>query len=157
MHHRHHKTVAGTITHIFGHRFVLRTGHGDVLADLTPKGLEQITLRLNDEVTLEGEMKPSELNVARLTRAGNTIRIDHEKKPHDDHPHVDPSIVLSAARVAGFEILGSPRRKPKHFELLGRKAGAFNELHIALDGHIRKARPITEDDQTWSSELRGMT
>ena len=44
-----HKTVSGKITHIFGHRFVLRTGHGDVLADLTPEGLEQITLRLDDD------------------------------------------------------------------------------------------------------------
>ena len=35
-----------------------------MLADITPKGLEQIALRLNDTVTVEGEMKPSELKVS---------------------------------------------------------------------------------------------
>jgi hypothetical protein len=35
-----------------------------MLADITPKGLEQVALRLNDTVTVEGEMKPSELKVS---------------------------------------------------------------------------------------------
>ena len=77
------------------------------------------------------------------------ILIDRKEKPHDDHhPHADPSIVLAAARADGFEILGLPRRKPKHVEVLGRRKGEFNELHIAdLDGHIRKkSKPIAKDD-----------
>jgi hypothetical protein len=49
----HYKAVAGKITHVFGHRFVLKTEHGDVLADLTSKGVEQIVLRLNDELHIE--------------------------------------------------------------------------------------------------------
>jgi len=150
-----YKTISGTITHVFGHRFVLRTGHGDVVADLSPNGAEQIALRLNDEVTIEGEMKPSELKVVRLTRAGDTIRIEHKPKPPKEHgSHVDPSVVLAAAEAAGFAILGLPRRKPKHFELLGRHNGEFSELHIELDGHIRKTKPIGRDDQKWSDELR---
>jgi hypothetical protein len=64
MPHHHDTTVSGTITHIFGHRFVIKTEQGDMLADITPKGLEQIALRLNDTVTVEGEMKPSELKVS---------------------------------------------------------------------------------------------
>jgi hypothetical protein len=54
----------GQSPHIFGHRFVIKTEQGDMLADITPKGLEQIALRLNDTVTVEGEMKPSELKVS---------------------------------------------------------------------------------------------
>jgi hypothetical protein len=155
---RNYKTVSGKITHVFGHRLVVKTEHGDVLADLTPRGGEQITLRLNDEVTLEGEMKPSELKIARLTRADTTIRIDHHKKLHaDHHPHADPSIVLASARAAGFEILGAPRRKPKHFELLGKRKGELNELHIELDGQIRKSKPVAKDDHKWASELDGTT
>jgi hypothetical protein len=156
--HHETKTISGMVTHIFAHRFVLRTEHGDILADLTPKGIEQIALRLDDEVTVEGEMKPSELKVARLTRAGDTIRIDHKKKPHEGHEsHADPAIVVASARAAGFAVLGSPRRKPKHFEVLGQKKGALNELHIELDGLIRKSKPVARDDQKWSSELRGIT
>ena len=93
------------------------------------------------------------MKVVLLTRAGNTIRIDHATKPHDDHhPPADPAAVLAAAHAAGFEILGSPRRKPKHFELLGQKKGEFNELHVEPDGHIRKSK----DDPKWSAELRSV-
>ena len=151
-------TITGTVTHIFGHRFVINTRHGDVLADLTPKGLEQIVLRLNDDVILEGEMKPSELKVVRLSRASRTFVIEHKAKPHHDHhPHADPSIVLAAAHAAGFEVLGSPRRKPKHFEVLGKRKDELSELHIELDGHIRHCKPVASDDQKWSSELRDVT
>jgi hypothetical protein len=155
---RNCKIVSGTITHLFGHRFVVATAHGDVLADLTPRGGKQITLRLNNDVTLEGEMKPSELKIVRLTRGGTTIRIDHPKKPHADHPpHADPSIVLASARADGFEILGAPRRKPKHFELLGRRKGEFTELPVERGAQIRKSKPVAKDDHKWASELDGTT
>ena len=52
-------TAAGEITHVFGHRFVLKTGSKSVLADLTPRGLEVVGLRIGDRVAL-GEQKPSE-------------------------------------------------------------------------------------------------
>jgi hypothetical protein len=156
MPHHESRSFSGTVTHIFGHRFVIRTEDSDVLADLTPRGVEQITLRLHDAVRVEGEMKPSELKVSRLTRGGETIQIDHPKKPHHD-AHADSSVALaaaqSAAQSAGYAIVGSPRRKPKHFELLGQRNGIFNELHIALDGHIRKSKPVDDLDQKWSSEL----
>jgi hypothetical protein len=157
MPHHEYRTISGTITHIFHHRFVLRTGDGDVLADLSPKGSEQIALRLNDEVTIEGEMKPSELKVARLTRAGDTIRIEHKPKPHKEHgPPADPAVAVAAAQAAGFAILGQPRRKPKHFELLGRRNGEFSELHVELDGHIRKMKPVGRNDHKWSDDLHGV-
>ena len=149
------RTISGTITHVFAHRFVLRTETGDVLADVTPKGIEQIALRVNDAVSVEGEMKPSELKVDRLTRGKQTIEIQHKKKPHEEHgAPADPSVVLASARAAGFAVLGSPRRKPKHFEVLARKSGSLNELHIELDGHIRKMKPVAADDPKWSAEPR---
>jgi hypothetical protein len=53
MPHHESRTISGAITHIFGHRFVVRGEQGDVLADITPKGAGQIELRLNDRVTCE--------------------------------------------------------------------------------------------------------
>jgi hypothetical protein len=47
--------AAGEITHVFGHPFVLKTGSKSVLADLTPRGLEVVGLRIGDRVALEGE------------------------------------------------------------------------------------------------------
>jgi hypothetical protein len=157
----HHpsKTITGKVTHLFGHRFVLKTAQGDILADLTPHGLDQISLRLKDEVTIEGEMKPSELKVEKLTRYGTTIRIEHHHPHHHHHGHhppADPAIVVAAAKDAGFEVLGTPRRKPKHFEVLGKKKRSLSELHIELDGHIRKSQPIEQDDHKWADEIRSL-
>ena len=154
MPHHESRTISGAITHIFGHRFVVRGEQGDVLADITPKGAEQIELHVKDKVTCEGEMKPSELKVARLTRGGETIAIEHKKKPRDDHhAPADPVVALTAARAAGFAVLGAPRRKPKHFEVLGKRQGALSELHIELDGHIREAKPVHQDDRKWAGVL----
>jgi hypothetical protein len=156
MPHHEDRAVSGKITHIFGHRFVVKTKSEDILADITPHGLDLISLKLNDTVTLEGEMKPTELKVFRFTRGGKTVEIEHKKKHHDhsnDHEPADPAVVIAAAREAGFKVLGTPRRKPKHFEVLGTKKGGAVELHIELDGHIRKSKPVDRDEDKWSSEL----
>ncbi|WP_428670444.1 hypothetical protein [Reyranella sp.] len=148
----HHARASGRILHVFGHRFVVETAAGAILADLTPKGADRIALRVGDQVSLEGEQKPTELKVTSFTRDGQTVRIEHPPKPHHDHHggNVDPAVVLKAARNAGYEPVGAPRRKPKHFEVLGRRDGRFTELHIELDGHIRKTKPAAGDDPKWA-------
>ena len=142
------KTIKGKITHIFAHRFVVETNEGSVLADITPKGLEKAALQLGDTIEIEGEMKPSEMKVARLTVGKTTVTIDH-KKPHDHHDDAAPKTALKSARNAGYEPIGDPRRKPKHFEVLGRRDNKLTELHIELDGHIRKMKDVAADDQKW--------
>lgn len=144
--------VKGKITHVFGHRFVIETDRGAVLADLTPKGLDQHALRVGENVELEGEMKPSELKVSRLTAGKTSITIDH-KKPHHDHPDAKPDDALKSARAAGYEPIGEPRRKPKHFEVLGRRDNKLTELHIELGGHIRKMKDVAAGDQKWSDAI----
>ena len=155
----HHVSVSGTILHVFAHRFVVQTKSGALLADVTPKGLDRVALNVGDTVTLDGEMKPSELKVSRLVLDGHTVKIEHGK-PHHHHPHhddhhehhhgpADPELVLRAARAAGYEPAAQPRRKPKHFEVLGKRNGRFSELHIELDGHIRKSKPAHHDDPKW--------
>jgi hypothetical protein len=135
-------SVSGKVLHVFAHRFVVETAHGAILADLTPKGVEQMALHVGQHVSLEGEQKPSELKVTRLTSGARSIAIDHAKKPHEHHhAPADPAIALDAARKAGFDPVGEPRRKPKHFEVTARKQGSSFELHIELDGHIRKTKP----------------
>ncbi len=164
------KSVTGKITHVFGHRFVVKADEADILADVTPKGLEQVTLKVGQKVTLEGEMKPSELKVDRFTLDGRTFAIHHKKKhehhhhPHHHHDHhhhhhhhhhedADPAIALKSARAAGYKPLAEPRRKPKHFEVLGSKDGSFGELHIELDGHIRKVKAVDRSDHKWAGFL----
>jgi hypothetical protein len=164
MPHHERRSVTGTILYVFGHRFVVETKQGVLLADITPKGLEKLTLRAGDIVTIDGEMKPTELKVESFTRAGKTVVIDHHKPHHHDddphhhhdHPPADPAIAISAAQEAGFAVIGDPRRKPKHFEVLGKRRGALSELHVALDGHIRKMRPVTASDPKWADGMQGV-
>ncbi len=151
----HHTiSIAGKVTHVFGHRFVVETSQGAVLADLTPHGAEQHAMRVGEVVSLSGEMKPSELKVSRLIAGKTTITIEHKKKPHDHHPHAEPGDAMKAARDAGFEPLGQPRRKPKHFEVLGRRNHRLTELHVELNGNIRKMKPVEDGDPKWSDALQ---
>jgi hypothetical protein len=135
--------LSGKITHIFAHRFVVQTPRGAVLADVTPHGVDVVKLRIGADVELEGEQKPSELKVVRFTCDGVSVEIEHKKKhDHDHHEPADPEVAIEAARAAGFEPIGKPRRKPKHFEVASRRNGQDYELHIELSGRIRKARLV---------------
>jgi hypothetical protein len=51
----------------------------------------------------------------------------------------DASIAIASVRAAGFLVLGSPRRKPKHLQLLAKKQDGLNELPVELDGHLPPA------------------
>ena len=83
--HKHIK-IGGTITDVFAHRFVVETVEGRILADLGPKGAGSFTLKPGLEIVVEGEMKPSELKVDRISRKGGApVAIEHKKKP-GPHP-----------------------------------------------------------------------
>jgi hypothetical protein len=154
-------TLDGEVTHIFAHRFVVQTKTGSALADLGPKGAERFALRKGEKVTLSGEMKPSELKVHTIRKEGGAaVAIEH-KKPHSEPPHAndphdaDRKHAVATARANGFVVVGSPRRKPKHFEILGKdSAGDFVELHVELGGALRKTRPVENADPKWAVEMR---
>ena len=89
--------AAGEITHVFGHRFVLKTGSKSVLADWTPRGLEVVGLRIGDRFALEGEQKPSEIKVSKLERNEETFAIAHG--PYDTREHeADRAIAIKTCR-----------------------------------------------------------
>lgn len=89
-----------------------------------------------------------------MTIDGRDIPIRHKpgpdhKKPHP-HDH-DPSAALDSVRAQGFEPLAPPRGKPKHFEILARRAdGGVFELHVELDGRVRKQKPAAAEDGKWA-------
>jgi hypothetical protein len=130
-------TYSGEVTDIFAHRLVIKTATGKILADLGPKGAELVALREGDHIEVSGEMKPSEMKVGRIVMQGRQpIYIERRKKAHEvgHDSHADPKIAIRAAREAGFTVLGEPKRRPEHFEILGRKVeSGFAELHIELD------------------------
>ncbi|MGX7707547.1 hypothetical protein [Methylobacterium sp. Gmos1] len=153
----HHDTTAlsGTIQHVFAHRFTLEADGAVHLADLGPKGAEAFPLAAGLRVTLEGERRPSEIKVARISAPGRAPVEIHHKKPH--HPGksdaaVDPAAALAAVTAAGWTPTGEPRRKPKHVEVLARRGdGAWTELHVDATGKIYKEK--APDADKWGGAL----
>ncbi len=133
-------TVAGQVTDLFGHRFVLSTSSGKVLADLGPKGSGVVTLAAGDVVTLTGEQNSSEMKVHSIVRGGHTIVLKSGKEDRDIREANDAK-AAAAVRAAGFEPVGPAKRKPKHVEILGRRGEEYVDFHIGPDGHIRHSRP----------------
>jgi hypothetical protein len=104
-------TLAGEVTDIFAHRFVVRTEAGKVPADLGPNGAEQIALREGDRVTLSGEMKPSEIKVRAISKDGGPTVVIQHKRPSADDPHdADPKHALETAEANGFAVVAGPTR-----------------------------------------------
>ena len=138
--------LSGTVWGVFAHRFAIENGGRKELIDIGPESLDHVKVSVGDNVTVSGKRKPSEIKAQSLTDAsGKTHRIEwphkHDKHKHDHHAPADPAIGLKAARKEGYEPFGEPRRKPKHWEIDARRNGGVYELHVELDGHIRKAKP----------------
>ncbi len=152
--------VAGSVRDIFAHRFVLRTEAGAILADLGPEGAADVGLAVGDEIEIEGERKPSEIKVSRLSRGGRNFDLAKPKHgkggTHDDSEDpADPAAALRATREAGLTPIGEPRRKHRHFEVLARDAsGRLVELHVDLDGREMKRKLVEEADDKWSVEIK---
>jgi hypothetical protein len=90
--------------------------------------------------------------VSKLERNGETFAIGHG--PHGTREdEADPAIAIKTAEDAGYQVIGGPHRKPKHFEVLGKKGAEFEELHIELDGDVRKTKPVSPHDHKWRSEM----
>jgi hypothetical protein len=148
-----HMTISGTVTAVFAHRFVIECEDGKHLADIGPDAIDIVDLREGDKVTIDGECKPSEIKVTKITKGSNNpINVEHIKKHQhgDAHEFRDPRTAIAAVERDGFVVVGEPRRKPKHFELLGRSAtGKFTEFHVEFDGEIRKKKSADSDDPKW--------
>lgn len=138
------QTVTGTVWALFGHRFAIEGKDGRCLADLGPKGAEGIAVAQGDTVTIKGARKPSEIKVSSITLADGTTRAVAWPTKHEDDKHaaVDPDAARAAVKTQGYEVEGEPKRKPKHFEIVGVKDGVRHAIHVDLDGKIRHAKPV---------------
>jgi hypothetical protein len=127
------------------------------LADLGKHNQEKIKLKSGDEVELTGEQKPSELKIHKMILNGQAVALEpKDKDHHQSHAlkSADPDIAINAAKREHITVIGKPHRKPQHFEVLGKNPqGELIELHIELDGKLRKSKPIKPNDEKWAEEL----
>lgn len=155
---REHKlqtSISGTFTAVFTHRFVIENEDGKYLADIGRGLVELEELQQGDKVKLKGERTSSEIKVTEIENgAGKRMCIEHkEKHGHGErHKYQDPRDAIAAVTREGFEVTGEPRRKPTHFQILGRSAkGSFTEFHVEFDGRIRNRRPADSHKSKWQS------
>jgi hypothetical protein len=132
----------GTVRDVFGHRFVLTTDDGPVLADVGPHAPDGIKLKPGAKVKITGERTPCEIKV-RLFQSGRreAIEIPYQQKKHNRGEDGDPNAAVKVALNAGYTVVGEPKRKQKYFELQAIRSGQDYELHIMLNGDIRKEIP----------------
>ncbi|WP_337271457.1 hypothetical protein [Oryzifoliimicrobium ureilyticus] len=148
------ETIAfhGVVQHIFAHRFTISTNDGGlILADLGPKGADVFPLKQGLSISVEGERRPSEVKVTRISAEGlEPVMIEHKKPHHKSRGvhqsnAVDLDILKHALETKGWSIVGEVRRKPKHFEILARRSGQeLLELHVDLSGEVYKQKPVNE-------------
>jgi len=150
-------TIKGSILDVFAHRFVVETAKGKILADLGKHNLEKIAIKSGDEVELTGAQKPSELKIHKMILNGKPVVLEPKDKDHhkhDDMKSINPEIAIHAAQKEHVTVIGKPHRKLQHFEVLGKNPhGELVELHIELDGKLRKSKPVKPDDEKWAQEL----
>jgi hypothetical protein len=132
-------SIKGAVTDVFGHRFAVASADKKILADLGPKGAEQVRLAVGDPVTLTGEQKPSEVKVHSISVGGREYLLHTEKGSKQGSG--DETTAVAAVKAIGFEPEGKPSRHPKHFEILGRRGDEYLEFHVEFDGSIRKTKP----------------
>lgn len=143
-------TVAGEVTDVFAHRFVLRTADGKLLADLGPEGAAAISIAVGDTVTLTGRRKPSELKVETVERGGETVAIGGADKHEDPREPADPAAARAAVEKLGHTVVAEPHRKPKHFDVLAQdRQGRHHEHHVTLDGKVKKTKDGDPDHAKW--------
>jgi hypothetical protein len=81
--HRSHKDTNshhGIIRDVFGHRFVLTTDDGTILADVGAGAPEGVRLKVGAKVKITGKKTPSEIKV-RQNRSTHTKMVAIRRRP----------------------------------------------------------------------------
>jgi hypothetical protein len=139
-----HISISGTVTAVFAHRFVIEGKDGKHLADIGPDAVDFVDVQEGDKVTVEGERKPSEIKVTKITKGSDKlIEVEHIKRHQRDGAREHRDSVKAV-------VVGAPRRKAKHFEILRRSpTGEFTGFHVEFDGEIHKKKSADSDDPKW--------
>lgn len=100
--------------------------------------------------TLTSEPKPERKHfVADATKDGQAYQLDLHR---DGTIKADTVFSADSARKeatdGGYEVIGDIKLEKKHYELLGKKDGAYFELHAHRDG-LKKIRTVDKTDIRW--------
>jgi uncharacterized protein YdeI (BOF family) len=75
--------IAGTVTHVFGNRFVVEDATGSVLVETGPHWFHDIAMTVGEDVRVVGEPERGSLDAFRIVRTGGEAI---EIRPADGPP-----------------------------------------------------------------------
>jgi hypothetical protein len=145
--------IAGTVTDVFGPRFVVETATGNVLVDIGPKGADKVVIKRGEKIEIEGDRHRDELNARRVTLAdGHAYEVGKRGRNWREWLGIRPAAApigpfgpAEAKKLAtekGYQVSGEPVATKEHFTVIASKDGKNYELHVHHDGKIEQPVPF---------------
>ncbi len=159
-------TIEGTVTDVFGNRFVLQDDSGRVLVETGPDRNRRLDIKPGEKLRVVGKPDDGGFDAFTIRRGDGSeivVRKDDDKKPrpHAESPKergdgpgpkrearrgppppmpaasISPDGVLKAVADAGYKPEGTPERHPRHFEVNATNPqGERVRVHADLDGRV---------------------
>lgn len=156
-------TVKGTVTDVFGHRYVVDEGGKKSLIDIGPKGSDSVSLKSGDSVTIEGELTGAGEVRAQKVAVGSAAAVELQDKSwwdkltgggDDKNAKFGPEEAKAIVAKAGYEPVGEPQPEKKHFEVLAQKDGKYFEVHAHRNGDVKHERVVDASNSKWGSLIK---
>jgi hypothetical protein len=138
--------IVGTVTDVFGPRFVVETATGKILVDIGPKGAGKVAIKRGEKIEIDGDRRQNELRARRVTLAdGHAYKVGPRGTWGDwllGRPAPGPVAAFGPAEAKkfatdkGYEVTGTPIATKEHFAVMATKAGSKYELAVHRDGRI---------------------
>jgi hypothetical protein len=156
--------VTGTVTDVFGHRYVVDEGGKKSLVDIGPKGRQLVTIKTGDKISVDGEFTDAgEVQARSVTVADKPAVALPEPGSwwqklagtgKAEGPELTPQSAKEMVAKGGYEVVGEPRPEKKHFEVLGKKDGRYYEVHAHRDGSLKGIHRVDAKDPKWGTLVR---
>jgi hypothetical protein len=144
-------TIQGTVTDVFGNRFVLQDQSGRMLVDGGPARHQRLDIRAGERVTVTGRLEENGFRAESLRREdGREIAIARpagpppraaempdRRGPARHAAPIPPEAAVRAAEAAGYRVQGSPERHPRHYEMVAlNPRGERVQVHVDFEGRV---------------------
>ena len=141
--------ISGTVTDVFGPRFVVETATGKVLVDIGRRGADKVAIKRGEKIEIEGDRHKDQLRAHRVTLAdGHAYEVDKRgrgwgewmfgKRAAGQAGPFGPVEAKKLAADKGYQVSGEPVAMKKHFRVMASKDGKSYELQVHRNGRVEE-------------------